>query len=424
MKKLLSGITKFRFEIYESLRIAVEQVLQHKMRAALTALGVMIGVIAVTLMGTAVNGIDKGFDDSLSMIGKNTFYIGRWPWGEAGRDWRLYAKRPMFRAEYAKAANEIIAKTPNSVLELAVSSESKYRTVRYGRNSIDGTEIIGTTSEYTQVSAAKISEGRFFTDFESHSGKRVVVLGYDVATALFPNVSPIGQSVVIQHQPFEVVGVFERQGSFLGIFSADSMVVVPSKASPSGRWDHRDVDIMIKMRDGASKDAAKSEIEGLMRIVRGLMPEDVNDFEINSTDIIENDLGPVKAGVTLAGLFITSLSLFVGAIGIMNITFVAVRERTKEIGTRRAIGAPRRAILTQFLVEAVFICLVGGVIGLGISVVIQDLAKNIMPAFPLVFSAKLLVIAITVSVMVGIFSGFAPAWTAARMDPAEALRHD
>jgi putative ABC transport system permease protein len=424
MKNIFSEILRIRFEIYESIRIAIEQVLQHKVRAALTALGVMIGVLAVSLMGTAVAGIDKGFNDSLSMIGKDVFYIERWPWGDTGRDWRYYARRPMFREEYARAVNDIIGTTPNSTLEMAVAREDKHRTIRYGSNSIEGTQVIGTDSTYINVTSIQLTEGRFLSDVDSASGNRVVVLGYDVAKALFPDASPLGEKVIIRNQPFEVIGVLARQGSFLGLFSMDGQVIVPQKASPSARWDHRDVTIMIKMREGVDKTAAKNEIEGVMRRVRGLQPEDDNDFEVNSTDIMENELGPVKKGVTIAGLFITSLSLFVGAIGIMNITFVAVRERTREIGTRRAIGAPRRAILTQFLVEAVCICLIGGFFGLGLTVVIQHLAKNIMPAFPLVFSTNLLILAIAASVMTGVFSGFAPAWTASRMDPAEALRHD
>ena len=424
MKYALRELIRFRFELYESFRIAIEQVMQHKTRAALTALGVMIGVLAVTLMGTAVGGIDKGFNDSLALFGKDVFYVGRWPWTDVGSDWRYYRRRPRFDFDDAQRINQIIAQTPDSVLEMAVSRDDRYRTVRFEKNSIEGTRIVGTSSTYPLVSPMELDEGRFFSEHEDVSGTRVVVLGYDVAEVLFPSVSPIGKNVVIHNQPFEVVGILARQGSFMGMFSMDEVVVVPQKASPSARWDHRDVDIMIKMREGADKNAAYSEIEGAVRRVRGLMPEADNDFEINRTELIEAQLGPVKQGVTVAGLFITGLSLFVGAIGIMNITFVAVRERTKEIGTRRAIGAPRRAILTQFLVEAVFICLIGGAVGLGFSYILQELGKNIMPMFPLVFSWKLMLIAVCASVATGILSGFAPALAASRLDPAEALRHD
>ncbi|HNX05805.1 MAG TPA: ABC transporter permease, partial [Opitutales bacterium] len=300
MKKFLGELGRFRFEFYESVRIAIEQVLQHKMRAALTALGVMIGVLAVTLMGTAVNGIDKGFNDSLSKLGRDVYYVGRWPWGHVGSDWRVYAARPRFRAEYAQKANEIIAETPNSTLDMAVVRNERHRTVRYGSNSIEGTAVIGTTSGFMQVSSMELSEGRFFSDIESDSGSRVIVLGADVANALFPGASPMDQSVIIGNQPYKVIGVFERQGDFMGLFSMDGVAAVPDKSMPTGRWDHHDVDIMIKVREGVSMEAARSEIAGMMRRIRSLMPEDYDDFEINSTEIIEKELGPVKKGVTLA----------------------------------------------------------------------------------------------------------------------------
>lgn len=425
MKGFFTACNRFRFEFYESVRIALDQVRHHKMRAALTALGVMIGVLAVTLMGTAVNGIDKGFNDSLAMLGKDVFYVGRWPWGQiAHGEWRVYAARPHFRSEYAQRANEIISETPNSALDMAVIRNERYRTVRFGSNSIEGTAIVGTTSAFMQVSSMELTEGRFFSEVESDGGTRVIVLGYDVANALFPKASPLGQSVIIGNQPFRVIGVFARQGDFLGLFSMDSMAAVPDKAIPSARWDHRDPILVFKLRNGATKEAARTEIEGIMRRIRSLQPEDYDDFEINSTDIIEKDLGPVKAGVTVAGLAITSLSLFVGAIGIMNIMFVSIRERTREIGTRRALGAPRKAILVQFLVEAVVICLLGGFAGLGLSYLIAQGVKHAFPAFPVVFSPGLFAVAVSVSIFTGLVSGIIPAWMASRMDPAEALRHD
>jgi putative ABC transport system permease protein len=424
MRNFFRGLRLLCTEFHESLRMAFEEVLHHKTRAALTALGVMIGVLAVSLMGTAVSGIDKGFNDSLAMIGTDVFYVGRWPWGGAGRDWRLYIHRPQMREEFAAQVNEIISESQNSNLELAVSREEKHRSVRYERNSVDSVTVIGTEASFMQVSPMQMESGRFFSDAEGEGGFRVVVIGADIAKALFPNVSPIGKKIVIQNQPFEVIGVFVRQGSFMGLFSMDSMVVVPRKSSPSARRDHRDIEIMVKAKNGANMAAAADELEGIMRRIRCLAPEDNNDFEINRAESIEKELGPVKTGITLAGLFITGLSLFVGAIGIMNITFVSVRERTREIGTRRAIGAPRRAILAQFLVEAVLICIIGGIVGLGLTYVIQTAAKHAFPTLPLLFSAKLLLIAIGVSVLTGVFSGFAPAWTASKLDPAEALRHD
>jgi putative ABC transport system permease protein len=169
---------------------------------------------------------------------------------------------------------------------------------------------------------------------------------------------------------------------------------------------------------------AREELQGLMRRIRGLGPEQRDDFEINEQGTIRQQLDPIKNGIAMAGLFITGLALFVGAIGIMNITFVSVKERTKEIGTRKALGARRRTILLQFLVEAVAICFVGGVAGLALAAGLTSVVSVVAPSFPLVFSTSLVVIGLSVSVLTGIFSGFAPAWAASKLDPVVALRYE
>lgn len=417
MRRLLS-------EIGESMRIAAEQIRAHKMRAGLTATGVIIGVLAVTLMGTAVKGIEKSFDDSLKMIGTDVFYVSRWPWRDVGDDWRTFASRPMIEEKHAERINRLIAETGSEALELAVPEGTRHRSIRYGRNVVESAEVTGTTSAYMRATAFKMGTGRFFSENETRQGVRVAVLGTDIAEALFPNVSPIGARIVISDMPFEVIGTLDKQGSFLGLMSMDRRVVVPIAALKKISGRHREIDLLIKKRPEATKEAAHANIEDLMRRARELQPEQQNDFEINSTDIIEEDLGPVLNGIAIAGLAITGMSLMVGAIGIMNITFVSVRERTREIGTRRALGASRRAILIQFLMEAVSICLLGGVIGLLQTYLIGRAVQHSMPDLPMVFSPDLIVLGLVVSVGVGVLSGIVPAWMASRLDPATALRHD
>jgi putative ABC transport system permease protein len=220
------------------------------------------------------------------------------------------------------------------------------------------------------------------------------------------------------------VGVPARQGSFLGLFSWDSQVILPLGAF--GRLfpiRSADPDIVVQV-DLKRMDEAKDELRGLMRRVRGLSPENKDDFEINSQQVIREQIDPIKKGIALAGLFITGLALFVGAIGIMNITYVSVKERTKEIGTRKALGARRRTILLQFLVEAVSICLIGGVGGLSLAWGLSVGVVALWPSFPLVFSIGLMLLGLIISVLTGVFSGFAPAWQASKLDPVVALRYE
>jgi putative ABC transport system permease protein len=279
--------------------------------------------------------------------------------------------------------------------------------------------IIGTTDEYLVTSGVALAQGRFMTQSEAAGGRPVCILGSEVAANLFQRESPLGKRVRIGESTFEVVGVLEKQGTFLGMFSLDNQAIITLPQFVENFWRHPDYQIQVKAKELEQLDEAREELRAAMRRVRRLAPSQEDDFAINQQDQFVKMFHRLGGTIAAVGIFITGLSLFVGGIGIMNIMFVSVAERTREIGIRKAIGAKRRTILLQFLVEAASICLLGGLIGLCIA---WPTTLAVQRFFPATMSVTIVAIAISVSLITGVLSGFFPAWRAARMNPVDALR--
>lgn len=425
---VIAGITgygwrSFAADFKESVRIAFTQIFANKLRSALTALGVIIGIVAVTLMGTAIMGIDRGVEKSLSGFGDDVLYVTKWPWRDVS-DWWSYRNRREISTDYAQSINDWIASHPDAPLKLAVPQAAREATVIRGEFRVGNIHVIGTTADLARIVKSDMKEGRFFSEMEARNARNVVVIGFDIADALFPNESPIDRTIRLKNQQYTVVGVSARQGSFLGLFSWDSVVIMPLSAFRR-TFPVRKATPTVRVQVDVTRIAeAKEELRGLMRRVRALGPETKDDFEINSQQVIREQIDPIKKQIAIAGLFITGLALFVGAIGIMNITYVSVKERTKEIGTRKALGARRRTILLQFLIEAVSICVLGGIAGMATAWALAAGASALFPALPIEFSFGLVLFGLIVSVLTGVFSGFAPAWQASKLDPVVALRYE
>ncbi len=296
------------------------------------------------------------------------------------------------------------------------------QTVRYKDKSATRVHIVGTTDQYLAISSFSIGEGRFMTAAEADGGRPVCVIGMEVATNFFATESPLGKIIRVGARKLEVIGVLEKQGTFLGLESLDNQVIIPVQQFLVGYWRNPDFTIQVKVNSVAEMDNEEEELRGLMRKLRHVAPGDGDDFTINRQEQFVSMFNSVAGTIAAVGLVITGMSLFVGGIGIMNIMFVSVAERTREIGVRKAIGAKRRTILLQFLIEAATICLLGGLVGqvltYGATLVISKLMIEMSMSLPVMG------LAVLVSLLTGVASGFFPAWRAARMDPVEALRNE
>jgi len=408
---------KFLAEIREGLGISWDALRANKLRSVLATLGIVIGILTVTLMGAAINGLNQAFIRNVSTLGANVFYVSRFKWfNNSYEDWMSMRRRPKITLDEAENAARLLA-LAQAVAPVAYDEDS----VKYGIRSADSVEIIGTTEAYLQTSAVDVADGRFLTAADSEGTQPICIIGNDVATNLFRGESPLGKRIRIDDKSFQVIGVLQKQGMMFGD-SLDNRIVVPLRKFLTTLWSRPNIEIQVKAGNVAQLAEAQEELRQVMRRVRHLRPDQPDNFSINQQDQIVQWFHEQTATIAVIGLFVTSLALFVGGIGIMNIMFVSVVERTREIGVRKAIGAKRRNILLQFLIEAASICLFGGLIGLSIAWLSTLAVTHWL--FPASLSAGIVVISMMVAVLTGVVSGFLPAWRAARMDPVDALRSE
>jgi putative ABC transport system permease protein len=407
-------------DLAESWRISWDALGANKARAALTTLGIIIGIVAVSLTMTAVNGLQTSFRNSFSALGSDVIYVSRFPW-IIMNDFFLYRNRPPLELRHAYALEENLRGRALVNPSMDTNQDIKYRS-----QTMPDVPIIGTTEKQNVMSSAQPEFGHFLTDFDVTYKRNVCVIGKDIREGLFGDGNAINQEIKIGRTTFRIIGVMEKQGGgFGGGPSFDRQIYIPITSyvkAFGGLRGRQNVDIAVKAPSQASLADFEFEVAGEMRKIRGLRPAEKDNFSINKLDTLVGTFNNVMGVVLLVGLLVTGISLFVGGVGVMNIMFVSVTERTKEIGIRKAIGAKPHSILAQFLFEAASICLGGGIIGVliaaGLSAVIN---ATMMPAS---LSIPITMTALLVSVAVGILSGLMPALRGARLDPVEALRYE
>jgi len=407
------------FEIKEGLFIAFQAIAANKIRAILTTLGIVIGVTSVVLVSVAISGIDNAFNEGIGIMGVENVYVSKFPWGGSDKPfWEIRNRPNLTYAHYKKYQKQ--ATLPVSVSPFTTT----FKEVKYDDKLNEAAVIYGTNHKYLQTSNVELGEGRFFTETEERSGKNVAVMGADVAKNLFGEKNFLGLEIDINGVNYKIVGYLKKQGTIMmGNLNPDKMMIIPIESMFKNFKRKATSNIHINIRAASIEhvEELKDEVQTIMRNIRGLTYREEDNFSINQQEGLQNIVDGIINVIRIAGYSITGLSLLVGAIGIMNIMFVSVKERTKEIGIRKAIGAKRRAILGQFIFESSSICLLGGIIGLLAALLLSMVINQFLPTS---IQPEILLLAISISIITGAVSGIAPAYTAAKLDPVDALRYE
>jgi putative ABC transport system permease protein len=408
----------------DNLRLSFGTFVANPLRSLLTLLGIVIGVATVVTMMALLEGLRVKVNRDLSQLGANVFRVDKWPqgihFGGNRTNWDKIARRPPLTLDDRRALTD---HCPNVSRVSAASWNPGLKVSTASKETQPNVFVQGTTPDYPDTAGMQVAEGRYFNDTEDLDARQVAVLGPDVADILFPKVNALGQDVRIRGRPYTVVGILERRGKVLGLFNMDNVVVLPMTTFLGQFGKRRSVSLNVQAKTPEGVDRAQEEVERVLRQRRQVSPSDENNFEIATNESMAKTLNDLSKVITAATFGVCLLSLLVGGIGILNIMLVAVTERTREIGVRKALGARRRRILLQFATEAVTLSLLGGVLGIGVGFGIAFLGRWTLGLYTAV-PVWAVVLSLAMSSGVGLVFGIYPAARASRLDPVEAMRSE
>ena len=408
--------------LQESLQSAYKTIVINKLRTILSLLGITIGIFAIISVFTVLDSLESNVRESLASLGDDVIYVEKWPWApEKGKEyeWWKYFNRPLpALREYQELKRRLIK------AETLCFVAARSRTIKYLNNSAEDILVWGVSEDFEKNRSMSFLYGRYFTNFEIHSGKNFAIIGNELAADLFENRNPVGRKIKISGNKVTIIGMLQKEGkSMVGGGSMDDQIIIPIRFFAkiiNLREESSNPMIWIKADENIPVGELKDEVRGALRAIRRLKPSAEDNFALNQTSMISAGVNQIFLVINIAGWIIGLLSILVGGFGILNIMFVSVRERTNVIGIQRAMGAKRYYILLEVLYESGILSLLGGIIGL-ILIFCGTLVINHISDFEIYLTLGNIIMGLVISASVGIIAGLFPAYKASRLNPVEAI---
>lgn len=402
--------------------MAMQELWKNKLRTFLSLFGITIGIFCIIGVLATVNSLEHNIQNEIKSLGTNTIYIDKWDYSAGNGPeypWWRYVKRPEPKYDEIKQIKE---RTPSA--KYVAFNINANDNVEYKDNTLSGVNLFGNSEEFQNIQPVDIAYGRFITESEFDHGSAVIIIGNEVAEKLFlsPEVA-MGKLLQVRGKKVQVIGVIKKQGkSMIGGWQFDQSIIMPYKFARNIMWSRNSSPvILVQGKDNLRSVALKDDLRGAMRAIHKLSPREDDNFALNDINDFSEAVSKIFVPLNIGGWIIAGISLIVGMFGVANIMFVTVRERTNQIGIKKAIGAKKRVILAEFLLESAFLCIVGGLMGLLLVFILTKVLTGVFH-FPVFISTANLVMAFSISFIVGVLAGIIPASQAARMDPVVAIR--